>query len=49
MRENLNFILATHTGQTVDQVEKDVERDRIMNAVQAKEYGILDLVIKHRE
>jgi ATP-dependent Clp protease protease subunit len=49
MRENLNHILATHTGQTLDQVEKDVERDRIMNAVQAKEYGILDLVIKHRE
>ena len=49
MRENLNFILASHTGQTHDQIEKDVERDRIMNAVQAKEYGIIDLVIKHRE
>lgn len=49
MRENLNEILASHTGQPVDQVERDVERDRIMTAVQAKEYGIIDLVIKHRE
>jgi len=49
MRENLNEILANHTGQSVEQVERDVERDRIMTAVQAKEYGILDLVIKHRE
>lgn len=49
MRENLNEILANHTGQTMEQVERDVERDRIMTAVQAKEYGIIDLVIKHRE
>jgi ATP-dependent Clp protease protease subunit len=49
MRENLNEILASHTGQSVDQVERDVERDRIMTAAQAKEYGIIDLVIKHRE
>ncbi len=49
MRENLNEILAQHTGQSVEQVERDVERDRIMTAAQAKEYGIIDLVIKHRE
>jgi ATP-dependent Clp protease, protease subunit len=49
MRENLNGILASHTGQTVDQIEKDVERDRIMTAQQALEYGIIDQVIKHRE
>ncbi len=48
-RENLNHILATHTGQPVEQIEKDVERDRIMTAAQAKEYGLIDLVIKHRE
>jgi ATP-dependent Clp protease, protease subunit len=49
IRERLNEILAHHTGQTVDAIERDVERDRIMSAMQAKEYGIIDQVIKHRE
>jgi ATP-dependent Clp protease, protease subunit len=49
IRERLNEILAHHTGQTVDTIERDVERDRIMSAMQAKEYGIIDQVIKHRE
>ncbi len=49
MRERLNGILATHTGRAVEQIEKDVDRDRIMSAEQAKEYGLLDLVIAHRE
>jgi len=49
MRERINEILVQHTGQALDQVEKDVERDRIMSAAQAKEYGIIDQVIKHRE
>lgn len=49
MRERLNEILATHTNKPVEQIEKDVDRDRIMSAMQAKEYGIIDLVIKHRE
>lgn len=49
MRERLNEILAMHTNKAVEQIEKDVDRDRIMSAMQAKEYGIIDLVIKHRE
>jgi ATP-dependent Clp protease, protease subunit len=49
MRESLNEILAYHTGQSVDTIERDVERDRIMSSMQAKEYGIIDQVIKHRE
>jgi len=49
MRERLNEILATHTNKAIEQIEKDVDRDRIMSAAQAKEYGIIDLVIKHRE
>jgi ATP-dependent Clp protease protease subunit len=49
IRERLNEILSHHTGQTVDTIERDVERDRIMSATQAKEYGIIDQVIKHRE
>jgi ATP-dependent Clp protease, protease subunit len=49
IRERLNEILSHHTGQTVETIERDVERDRIMSAMQAKEYGIIDQVIKHRE
>ncbi|MGH9799554.1 MAG: ATP-dependent Clp protease proteolytic subunit [Blastocatellia bacterium] len=45
----LNEILADHTGRPLDQIEKDVDRDRIMSAAQAYEYGIVDLVIKQRE
>ncbi len=49
LRERLNEILALHTGKSLDQIEKDVDRDRILSAAQAKEYGLIDLVIKHRE
>jgi len=49
LRERLNEILAFHTGKSLDQIEKDVDRDRILSAAQAKEYGLIDLVIKHRE
>src|SRR5512135_648153 len=45
MREITNQLLAKHTGQRLDKVEKDVERDFIMNAQQAKEYGIIDDII----
>src|SRR5512133_930392 len=45
MRELLNQIMAKHTGQRLEKVEKDVERDFIMNAEQSKEYGILDDII----
>ncbi len=49
MREMTSRLLAKHTGQRFDQVELDVERDRIMSPVQAKEYGLIDEVIEHRE
>ena len=49
MRELTSNILAKHSGQSYDQVERDVERDRIMSAIQAKEYGLIDEVITHRE
>jgi len=49
MRELTSNILAKHSGQSYEQIERDVERDRIMSAVQAKEYGLLDEVIMHRE
>jgi ATP-dependent Clp protease protease subunit len=46
MREITNQILAKHTGQLLEKVEKDVERDFIMNAQQSKEYGIIDDIIE---
>ncbi|MBX7174306.1 MAG: ATP-dependent Clp endopeptidase proteolytic subunit ClpP [Pyrinomonadaceae bacterium] len=49
MREMTSSILARHTGQSYEQVEKDVERDRILSPVQAKDYGLIDEVIEHRE
>jgi ATP-dependent Clp protease protease subunit len=49
MRELMNQLMAKHTGQVLEKVERDTERDFIMNAQQAKEYGIVDDVIfKHK-
>jgi len=48
MRTILNNILAGHTHQPHDRIEKDVERDYIMTAEQAKDYGIIDEVISKR-
>ncbi len=45
MREELNEILARHTGQPIKQIEKDTDRDNFMTAEQAKDYGLLDDVI----
>lgn len=45
MRDLTNQILAKHTGQPVERIEKDTERDFIMDVKQAKEYGIIDNVI----
>ena len=49
MRELTSRLLAHHSGQSYDQVEKDVERDRILSPIQAKEYGLIDEVIEHRD
>lgn len=49
MREMTSRIISHHSGQSFEQVELDVERDRIMSAIQAKEYGLIDEVIEHRE
>jgi ATP-dependent Clp protease protease subunit len=49
MREIINQLMAKHTGQRLDKVEKDVERDFIMNANQSKEYGIIDdIIFEHK-
>ncbi len=49
MRTLTSSIISKHTGQSFEQVEKDVERDRILTPMQAKEYGLIDEVIEHRE
>jgi ATP-dependent Clp protease protease subunit len=49
LRESMNMILAKHTGQPMERIEKDVERDYIMTASQAKDYGIVDQVITRKE
>jgi ATP-dependent Clp protease protease subunit len=45
MRESLNSILANHTGQDIAKISHDVERDFILDAQQAKDYGIVDEII----
>ncbi|MEC8952687.1 MAG: ATP-dependent Clp endopeptidase proteolytic subunit ClpP [Acidobacteriota bacterium] len=49
IRERLNEILVKHTSQTVKRIQEDTERDYIMSAEQAQEYGIIDDVIYQRE
>jgi len=48
LRERLNSLLADHTGQTMEVIERDTERDRFMSAEQSVEYGLVDEVITSR-
>jgi ATP-dependent Clp protease protease subunit len=48
LRERLNTLLADHTGQSMDVIERDTERDRFMSADQSVEYGLVDEVIASR-
>ena len=48
LRERLNRLLADHTGQSLDVIERDTERDRFMSAEQSVEYGLVDQVISTR-
>jgi len=49
MRERLNEILAKHTGQPIDKINIDTERDFILEAEEAKDYGLVDKIIVSRE
>lgn len=49
MKQVLNELLAKHTGQPLERIERDTERDFFMSAQQAKEYGIIDEVITVRK
>ncbi|MBS4769147.1 MAG: ATP-dependent Clp endopeptidase proteolytic subunit ClpP [Burkholderiales bacterium] len=48
LRSRLNGILASHTGQTIEKIAKDTERDNFMSSLEAKEYGIIDRVFTKR-
>jgi ATP-dependent Clp protease protease subunit len=48
MRETVNEILVRHTGQPMDNIRRDTERDFFMSPVQAKEYGLIDEIIEKR-
>ena len=48
MREELNSILAKHSGQEVEKIKQDTDRDNFLNSNEALEYGLIDEVIEHR-
>jgi ATP-dependent Clp protease protease subunit len=48
IKQRLNHALADHTGQNIETVERDTDRDNFLSAEQAKEYGLIDEVIKSR-
>jgi ATP-dependent Clp protease, protease subunit len=49
MRQRIDQILAQHTGQPLERVAKDTDRDFIMRADEAKEYGVVDAVLTRRQ
>jgi ATP-dependent Clp protease protease subunit len=48
IRDRLNAILAHHTGQPVEQIAKDTDRDNFLSAPQARDYGLIDAVLERR-
>jgi len=48
IRQRLNAILAKHTGQTIERIERDSDRDNFMEAAAAVEYGLIDIVLEKR-
>jgi ATP-dependent Clp protease protease subunit len=49
IRSQLEGMLASHTGQPVEKIRKDIERDKILTAEEAKEYGLVDAVLESRK
>ena len=48
-RRRINALFSEYTGQSVEQIEKDTDRDKIFNAEKAKEYGLVDDVLIKRK
>ena len=49
VRENLNSILSKHTGNDINKIKEDTDRDNFMNSNEAKDYGIIDTVLESRK
>ena len=49
LKDRLNGILATHSGQTLEKIENDTDRDRFLSAEEAKDYGLVDEVVKSKK
>ena len=49
VRENLNSILSKHTGNDINKISKDTDRDNFMSAAEAKTYGLIDSVLSTRK
>ena len=48
IRDKMNRMLSEYTGQPLEKIQLDTERDNYMSALEAKEYGLIDEVITHR-
>ena len=48
LKRRLNAIMARHTGQTIERIEQDLERDNFMSGEQAIEYGLIDTILERR-
>jgi len=48
VKSRMNELMAQHTGQSLEQIERDTERDRFLSASEAVEYGLVDSVLTHR-
>ena len=48
LREKLNAILASHTGRSAEEIDRDTERDNFMSAQESVKYGMIDKVIANR-
>ena len=48
VKARMNELMAQHTGQPLEQIERDTERDRFLSAPEAVEYGLVDSILTHR-
>jgi ATP-dependent Clp protease protease subunit len=48
IRDRLNHILALHTGQPIDRIAKETDRDNFKSAIEARDYGLVDAVLERR-
>ena len=49
LKDRINEILANHSGQTIEKLEQDTDRDRFLSAEEAKTYGLVDEVVKSKK